>query len=133
MNRGRARYSYTPQPAEEGIEDYDEYYTPPPSHHHRRYHPQEDHHDVATATTTKSPCPCMMTAHAQAQAQPYGTPSSSTFDGLDFKQMLLFAGIGILFVVAVDAIVRLASNGKKAEPGTGAGAITIDGRTYVPV
>jgi len=82
-------------------------------------------------------CPCAAPSVAAAPINQQ-TVVGSSFDGLDFKQMLLFAGVGILFVVAIDAIVRLAGAHKSSSKTTpalpgGGGAITIDGKTYVPV
>ena len=124
MNHGRARYSYTPQPPEEGIEDYDEYFVPPVKthkHHHEHVMQQERH--------CASGCPCRSVS-APAPV-PVSSTSDKSLDSLDFKQLLLFAGVGILFVVAVDAIVRLASSHDISS--TKAGAITIDGKSYIPI
>ena len=65
-----------------------------------------------------------------------GTATENTADdkegtGFDYQQAMLFSGVGILFVLLIDVIVRMAT--KSRERGQSAEAITIDGRTYVPI
>lgn len=112
MNRGRARYSYSTMYDEED----------------QRRRPIKQKKGVEEPAY----CPCSQRSGNCTSCQtPHAyTASVQALDSLDFKQMLLFAGVGILFVVVVDAIVRLSTRG---QTGASAGAITIDGRTYVPI
>ena len=77
-------------------------------------------------------CPCHTNGVAQPQTQARQS-FSNMFDNLDFKQLLMFAGVGILFVVVVDAVVRLAGSSSSSTTKSLKDAITIDGRSYVPV
>ena len=109
MDRGRARFSYS---------TYEE--------HHRRRPPaafEEEETRPCSLKKRDNGCPCSAQSPAPAPAQ------AQALNSLDFKQLLLFAGVGILFVVAADAIVRIATHHRPAPSG---GSITIDGRTYVP-
>lgn len=57
-------------------------------------------------------------------------------NNLDINHLLLFAGIGVLFVVGIDVLVRLLlanHNNSSSTKSSPAGAITIEGRTYVPL
>lgn len=76
-------------------------------------------------------CQCAVHMQQQQQLAPMTyarqTLVGGSLDSLDLKQMLLFAGIGILFVLAVDGLIRLAGSKRSG------GAITIEGKTYVPL
>lgn len=86
----------------------------------------------ADGSEQSSMCQCAKhhtTAPATPQEHmPMMVRVGNVFDSMDLKQMLLFAGVGVLFVLAADGLVRLASRRVNKE-----GAITIEGKTYVPL
>ena len=56
-------------------------------------------------------------------------PMSMSIPGEDTKKLVLFAGVGVLAVIIIDAIVRLACRGG----GNNKNTIIIDGKRYIQI
>lgn len=65
----------------------------------------------------------------------YSAPSAKAEEDDDQtkKKMILYGGLGILFVVVVDAIVRLVTSKNSGTPQYPAGSLMIDGKMYIPM
>lgn len=99
------------------------------SRHHKTsrftYSPSIEENEERRVTTAASP------TIPKTVEDPVSPPKM--FESEELGKLALFAGVGVLAVLVIDAIVRLACRKQQGAPMGGGNTIVIDGKRYIQI